>query len=493
MEKPALAWAKEWLRDSKKLYIGGEWRESSTKRVFSSINPTDRETLALLSEASESDVDRAVTAASEAFEGPWSNATRAERAKTLRKIGDLIRAHRTELATLESLDNGKTYAESYNDDLPESADVFDYYGEWINKFYGESVPVERGFINYTKHEPLGVCALIVPWNFPLLLACWKIAPALAMGNTVIVKPSPYTSLTAVRLCELIDQEKILPPGVINLVLGDREAGEALSTHPKIAKISFTGSTEIGKKVAEGASRSNLKRTTLELGGKSANIIFEDVDDLDAVVTRSFNAMFSHKGEKCSEPTRFIIHDSIYDRFVLKLLPKVTGVVCGDPFDPSTTQGPQCHEAHYKKILSYIETGVSEGAMLLAGGESTSDLTGFFVPPTVFGDVKNSMRIAQEEIFGPVLCLIRFHTEEEAIEIANDTRYGLAAGFYTSNAKRALRVSERLDAGMVFVNHYGCYDFASPFGGVKESGWGKEMARQSLEEYTRLKSIWHRFS
>jgi len=493
MEKPALAWAREWLRNSKKLYIGGEWRESSTKRVFSSINPTDRETLALLSEASESDVDRAVTAASKAFEGPWSNATRAERAKTLRKIGDLIRAHRTELATLESLDNGKTYAESYNDDLPESADVFDYYGEWINKFYGESVPVERGFINYTKHEPLGVCALVVPWNFPLLLACWKIAPALAMGNTVIVKPSPYTSLTAVRLCELIDQEKILPPGVINLVLGDREAGEALSTHPKIAKISFTGSTEIGKKVAEGASRSNLKRTTLELGGKSANIIFEDVDDLDAVVTRSFNAMFSHKGEKCSEPTRFIIHDSIYDRFVSKLLPKVTGVVCGDPFDPSTTQGPQCHEAHYKKILSYIETGVSEGATLLAGGESTSDLTGFFVPPTVFGDVKNSMRIAQEEIFGPVLCLIRFHTEEEAIEIANDTRYGLAAGFYTDDAKRALRVSERLDAGMVFVNHYGCYDFASPFGGVKESGWGKEMARQSLEEYTRLKSIWHRFS
>jgi aldehyde dehydrogenase (NAD+) len=493
MEKPALAWAKEWLRDSKKLYIGGEWREGSTKQVFSSINPTDREILALLSEGSASDVDRAVTAASKAFEGPWRRLTRAERAAALRKIGNVIRAHRAELATLESLDNGKTYAESYNDDLPESADVFDYYGEWINKFYGESVPVERGFINYTKHEPLGVCALIVPWNFPLLLACWKIAPALAMGNTVIVKPSPYTSLTAVRLCELIDQEKILPPGVINLVLGDREAGEALSTHPKIAKISFTGSTEIGKKVAEGASRSNLKRTTLELGGKSANIIFEDVDDLDAVVTRSFNAMFSHKGEKCSEPTRFIIHDSIYDRFVSKLLPKVTGVVCGDPFDPSTTQGPQCHEAHYKKILSYIETGVSEGATLLAGGKGASDLPGLFVPPTVFGDVKNSMRIAQEEIFGPVLCLIRFHTEEEAIEIANDTRYGLAAGFYTDDAKRALRVSERLDAGMVFVNHYGCYDFASPFGGVKESGWGKEMARQSLEEYTRLKSIWHRFS
>jgi len=497
MEPAKLEWAKEWLKTAKHLFVGGEFVPSKSGKTFSTTNPANQEKLTEVALAGTADVDLAVAAAKEAFQNSeWKNLSRRQRAETLNKIANLIREHRAELATLETLDNGKTYQESYVDDLPESADVFDYYAAWIDKIYGESVPVEKGFINFTQHEPLGVCALIVPWNFPLLLACWKIAPALAMGNTVIVKPSPFTSLTLIRLCEIIHEAKVLPKGVLNLVTGDLEAGEALSQQSEIDKISFTGSTLVGKKVAEGAAVSNLKRVSLELGGKSPNIIFDDVKDLDAVVARSFQAMFSHKAEKCSEPTRFIIHESIYDAFVSKIIPKAEAVVCGDPFDPKTQQGPQAHEAHFKKILNYIEIGKREGATLLAGGKPdplAEKTKGFYVRPTIFGDVKNSMRIAQEEIFGPVLCLIKFKTEAEAIQIANDTSYGLAAGVYSDDAKRAHRVATQLDAGMVFVNHYGCYDFASPFGGVKQSGWGKEMARHSLEEYTKVKSIWVRYS
>ncbi len=497
MQPPKLDWAKSWLKSTKQLYIQGAWTPSVSQETFDSINPSNKEKLAALSLAGKADVDLAVKSARTAFENAsWRGMNRRERATVLRSIAQLIRSHQAELATLETLDNGKTYQESFYDDLPESADVFDYYAGWIDKIYGESVPVEKGFINFTQHEALGVCALIVPWNFPLLLACWKIAPALAMGNTLIVKPSPFTSLTMVRVFELIHESKILPAGVLNLVTGDLEAGEALSRHSGIDKISFTGSTAVGKKVAEGAASSNLKRVSLELGGKSPNIIFDDVKDLESVVARSFQAMFSHKGEKCSEPTRFIIHEKIYSEFVSRLIPKAEAIVCGDPFDSKTQQGPQAHEGHYQKILNYIELGKKEGAKLLCGGgrDPYSEKSGgFFIRPTIFGDVKNNMRIAQEEIFGPVLCLIKFQTEEEAIAIANGTPYGLAAGVYSDDAKRAHRVATQLDAGMVFVNHYGCYDFASPFGGVKQSGWGKEMARHSLEEYTKLKSVWVRYS
>ncbi len=497
MQPHQLDWAMRWLKNPKQLYINGEWLPGISKKTFSSINPSNGEILTELAVAGEPDVSLAVRAARGAFQhSEWRELTRRQRANKLIEIGALIRKHHAELATLESLDNGKTYSESCNDDLPESADVFDYYAGWVDKYYGDSVPVEKGFINFTENPPLGVCALIVPWNFPLLLACWKIAPALATGNTVIVKPSPFTSLSLVRLFEIINEAKILPKGVLNLVTGDLEAGEALSRHMGIDKISFTGSTAIGKKVAEGASTSNLKRVSLELGGKSPNIIFEDVKDLDSVLERSFTAMFSHKAEKCTEPTRFLIQESIYDKAVAFLVRRAKSVVLGDPFDPKTQQGAQAHKEHYKKILNYIEIGKKEGATLLVGGETENNplLTkGFFIGPTIFGDVKNSMRIAQEEIFGPVLCLIKFKTEEEAIHIANDTPYGLAAGLYCDDAKRAHRVANRLEAGMVFVNHYGCYDFASPFGGCKQSGWGKEMGRHSLSEYTKVKSVWIRYS
>ncbi len=491
-----IEWAHSWLKSEKLLYIGGEWAPSQSGAQLDSINPANGKVLTRIFEAGAADVENAVQAARQAFKpGPWRNLTRAERAARVKRLGEVIRANAEELATLESLDNGKTYQESLGDDLPESAAIFDYYAGWIDKFYGESVPVERGFVNFTKREPIGVCGLIVPWNFPLLLACWKLAPALAMGNTVVIKPSPFTCLSLIRFIELVHEAGILPPGVLNLVTGGNEAGEAMSRHPDIDKISFTGSTAIGKKIVEGAGASNLKTVTLELGGKSPNVIFDDVKDLNAVIDRSFTAMFCHKGEKCSEPTRFLIQDGIYDRVAEALVKKATAVVCGDPFDARTHQGPQCHEAHLQKVMKYVDIGKQEGARLLAGGsrdKAAGNEQGLFVRPTIFGEVTNKMRIAQEEIFGPVLSLIRFRDEAQAIEMANDSPYGLAAGVYTSDAARAHRVADQLDAGMVFVNHYGCYDFASPFGGIKQCGWGREMAAHSLEAYTRMRSIWIRY-
>lgn len=496
METHQLSWAKGWLKEPKRLWIGGEPVSAASGKTLSTINPADGTALCDVPDAGAADVDRAVACARQAFSGgSWPAMSRRERATSLQQIGALIRKHRAELATLEALDNGKTYREAFEDDLPESADVFDYYAGWIDKHYAENNPVEKGFVNFTRHEPLGVCALIVPWNFPLLMAAWKIAPALAMGNTVVVKSSPFTPLTLLRLAELVQEARILPTGVLNALTGGAECGEAMSRHPGIDKISFTGSTMVGKKVAEGAASSNLKAVSLELGGKSPNIIFADAANLDAVVDRVFTAMFSHKGEKCSEPTRLLLEENIYDKVAERLIAKANKVVCGDPFDPKSEQGPQCHEAHFEKIMSYIAAGKAEGAKCLAGG--TRDTTGengagYFVRPTIFGDCSSEMRIAREEIFGPVLTLFRFRDEEEAIRIANDTPYGLAAGFYTSDASRVHRVSERLEAGQVFVNHYGCYDFASPFGGFKQSGWGKEMAIHSLASYTRLKSIWIRY-
>lgn len=493
MEPAKLDWARSWLAAPKNFYSNGRWHASS--RTFATLNPATGETLCQLAEATANDVDNATKAAVAAGKAEWKRWTRRQRSETLQKIGTVIRQHRAELATLESLDNGKTYKEAYFDDLPESADVFDYYAGWIDKLYGESSPVENGFLNFTRREPVGVCALIVPWNFPLLLACWKIAPALAMGNTVIVKPSPFTPLTLIRLAELLHEKAGLPPGVFNVLTGGVECGEALAAHPEINKISFTGSTPIGKKIVAGAAQSNLKSVSLELGGKSPNIVFADAANLEAIADRAFGAMFSHKAEKCSEPTRLLLEDAIHDRVVEKLIQKAAQTVCGDPFDDRTTQGPQCHEAHLQKILGYIALGTQEGAKLVAGGERDNhgaNARGYFVRPTIFTDVKPNMKIATDEIFGPVLSVFRFHNEAEAVQIANDSIYGLAAGLYTSDISRAHRVANELDAGQVFINHYGCYDFAAPFGGFKQSGWGKEMAIHSLDSYTKLKSIWVKF-
>lgn len=485
-------WAKSWLNRK----LTGSVRGKALPQdgiSFTSINPATGEVLATLVETSPAHVDTAVRAAQESFQsGPWKTMTRVKRIQAVRAVGEVIRKHRAELATLETLSNGKTYAESYVDDLVESADVFDYYAGWIDKLYGETSPVEQGFLNYTRREPMGVCALIVPWNFPLLLGCWKIAPALAMGNTVVVKPSPQTSLTMLRLAEIIAEEKILPEGVFNVVIGGAVCGEALTRHPEVNKISFTGGTATGRHVMKASAESNLKPVTLELGGKSPNIIFEDADRLDEVIDRAFVAMFCHKAEKCSEPTRLLIHESLHDRVIKRLKVMAEATVCGDPFDPKTTQGPQAFREHAEKIMSYVEIGKKEGATLVVGGDwdkSGSNAKGCFVKPTVFTNVTAKMRIFQEEIFGPVLTISTFKNEEEAIALANDSIYGLAAGLYTKDVSRALRVVNRLEAGQVFVNRYGCYDFAAPFGGFKQSGWGKEMAIHSLDSYTRTKSVW----
>jgi aldehyde dehydrogenase (NAD+) len=493
LEPPRRTWSETWLSQPLRLYLDGRFCEASGSSNHTAINPANGARLALVPEASFADVDQAVRAARRAFEsGAWPALPRRERGRLLQRIAEIVRAHRAELATLIALENGKLYREACQDDMPDTADVFDYYAGWVDKLYGETCPVEGPFLNYTLREPVGVCALIVPWNFPLLLAAWKLAPALAMGNTAVLKPSPFTSLSLVRFFELLHEQAGLPAGVVNLVLGGATTGEALVRHRGVDKVAFTGSTDTGRRIVHGSADSNLKTVSLELGGKSPSIVFDDVPDLDFAVARSFELMFSQKGEKCSEPTRFLIQRRLYKDFVRRLAEKAEAVICGDPFDPASEQGPQCNRPQFEKVLGYIEIGQREGARVRAGGGPDvkgRNAEGLFVRPTIFDEVGPQMRIAREEIFGPVVCVLPFEDEDEAIRLANANDYALAAGLYTRDLARAHRVARRLDAGMVFVNRYGCYDFASPFGGFKQSGWGKEMALHSLEAYTRTKSVW----
>ncbi|MCM3761443.1 aldehyde dehydrogenase family protein [Alkalihalobacillus oceani] len=495
IEQPRLDWAKKWLQEPKKLYIDGKWISSEENELIDSINPANGQVTGSIHCATEEDVNRAVRAARYAFdEGPWRDVSRKDLAKKLRQISALIKKHQAELATLESLDNGKLYTESY-EDVQEASDLFEYYAGWTDKYYGENNPVEGNFLSYTTRDPIGVCGQIVPFNFPIGMAVWKLSPALAMGNTVVLKPSSSTSYTAIRLVEIIDEAELLPPGVLNLILGRGSVGTFISRHLDVDKVSFTGSTGVGKKLVHDSADSNLKPVTLELGGKSPNIIFSDAPDLDAAIERSYYGLFTHKGEKCSAPTRLFAQRDIYDQVVEKLADYANDYKLGDPFDPSSDQGPQISKAHMESILAYIESGKQQGARIVAGGER--DLTGenahgYFIRPTIFADVDNKMKIAQEEIFGPVLCVIPFETEEEVVKMANDTIYGLAAGLWTNDVSRANRVARKLEAGMVFVNKYGCYDFASPFGGWKQSGWGKEYAIHSLQSYTKTKAVWFAF-
>jgi len=470
-----------------RLFIDGQWAEPQSGRFFKTINPATEEPITDVAEAGPQDVDVAVQAARRAFEsGPWSRMAAADRGRILWKLGDLIEANVQELGRLETLDQGKTITESTRVDVPLAADCFRYYAGWTTKIEGETIPVRAASLNYTLREPLGVVAAITPWNFPILMAAWKIAPALAAGNTVVLKPAKETPLTALMIAELAI-EAGLPPGVLNVLPGrGTVAGQALVDHPHVAKVAFTGSTEVGRDIMRRGA-DTLKRLTLELGGKSPNVVFADAD-LDMAVRGASNGIFYNKGEVCTAGSRLFLEESVHDAFLDRLQTHVGKLQQGDPLDPKTRLGPQVSEAQMRTILGYVDKGKSEGARLVTGGERPAG-KGFFVRPTIFTDVANTMTLAREEIFGPVLAVLRFKELDDVLAQANDSAYGLAAAVWTKDIKKAHRTARRLQAGTVWINSYGLYDSAMPFGGVKQSGFGRELGRQGLLEYTQTKSIW----
>jgi acyl-CoA reductase-like NAD-dependent aldehyde dehydrogenase len=487
-----LARVTEWLRREKRNYINGQW-VAGEGTLVTLYNPATEEVLCRYAGVSEKQLDFAVDAASEEFSKfTWGRLAPRERANLLRRMGEIVRRNAEELALIETLQNGKTFNESLFDDLPDSADVFDYYAGWTDKYYGELGPIGYGSLNYIVREPLGVCALIVPWNFPLYLTTQKVAPALAANNAIVVKPSSYTPLSFIRFMELLDAEVKLPPGLINMVLGaGRVVGDALTASPKVAKISFTGSTDVGRRIMEQSGKHHLRPLSLELGGKSPCIFFADAPNLDAAIDRAYHVMFSQKGEKCTEPTRFIIHESIYKKVAQRLVEKATAYRLGNPLEEETQQGAQCHRQHFESVVGYLEEAGRIGLKKLCGGlpEKKGNLAkGFFVLPTIYDDVDPDCRLAQEEIFGPLLCLFPFKTDAEAVELANNSSYGLAAGLYTANISRAHAVARDLQAGQIFVNKYGQYDFVAPFGGTKQSGLGRELGIHSMDAYTQVKSV-----
>ncbi len=470
-----------------KLFIGGKWVEAQSGKTFPTVNPATGETITLIAEGGERDADAAVQAARKAFEsGPWAEMAAADRGKILWKIGDLIDKHNEELGELETLDNGKPIFESRQVDMPMVAEVFRYYAGWATKIHGETVPVRGPFLNYTLREALGVVAAIVPWNFPLLLASWKIGPALAAGNTVVLKPASWTPLTALRFGEIC-QEAGLPDGVVNIVTGPGSTmGKALVRHPGVDKVAITGETRTGQEILRD-SADTLKRVTLELGGKSPNIVFADAD-LEAAVRGATIGIFYGKGEVCAAGSRLFVEKKIKDEFMQKLVERVRKMQPGDPLDPKTRFGALVHERQMQTVLGYIEKGKAEGAKLVAGGARAGD-QGCFVQPTVFDGVTNEMTIAREEIFGPVLATIEFGDVEAAVEQANQTQYGLAAAVWTRDIGKAHRVARRLKAGTVWINTYNNYDPAAAFGGYKMSGYGRELSMHALEHYTQVKSVW----
>ncbi|MBZ5523166.1 MAG: aldehyde dehydrogenase family protein [Acidobacteriia bacterium] len=473
-----------------KLLIDGQWVEGSG-RPFDTINPATGEVLTQVAEATSDDVDRAVISARKAFEdpaGPWRKMTASERGKVLWRLADLIEKNIEELAELETLDNGKPIFESRYVDMPMVADVFRYYAGWATKIHGETVNTFNNAFTYTLREPLGVVGAIVAWNFPLLLASWKLGPALACGNTVVLKPAEQTPLSMLRCGELM-LEAGLPAGVVNIITGGPETGKALVRHPGVDKIAFTGSTSVGKEIMRN-SADTLKRVTLELGGKSPNIVFAD-SAIDSAVKGALNGIFYGKGEVCCAGSRLFVEKRVEDEFITKLVEASKKIKLGDPLDPKTRLGAVVSETQMKTVLGYIEAGNKEGAKLLAGGKraAVNGDHGFFIEPTIFGGVKNDMKIAQEEIFGPVLATLTFDDMDEVAELANKNVYGLAAAIWTSDIKKAHQLSRRLRAGTVWINTYGVMDAALPFGGYKQSGFGRELGMHAIEHYTELKTVW----
>ena len=471
----------------RQMLIGGKWVNAVSGKTFATQNPATGETICNVAEGDKADIDLAVKAARKAMEsGPWSRMSAADRGRLLNKLADAIESRKEELAALETLDNGKPLRDSLAADLPLTVKCYRYYAGWTDKIQGKTIPIEGDFLCYTRHEPIGVVGQIIPWNFPLLMQAWKWGPALACGNAIVLKPAEQTPLTALRVAELA-MEVGFPEGVINVVPGyGPTAGAALSGHMDVDKVAFTGETRTGQIIMEAAAKSNLKRVSLELGGKSPNIVFADAD-LEAAIEGAYFGLFFNQGQCCCAGSRLMVEEKIYDQFVEKLVAKAKSQNVGDPFDMATTQGPQVSEEQFNRILGYIDSGKNEGAKLLTGG-ARCGTQGYFIQPTVFEGVKDEMKIAREEIFGPVMSILKFKDADDAIARGNKTMFGLAAAVWTRDIKKALKVSHGLKAGTVWVNCYDVFDAAAPFGGFKMSGIGRELGEYALEAYSEVKTV-----
>jgi len=470
-----------------KLLINNRWVESESGRTFATVNPSTGEEICQIAEADAADVEKAVKAARNAFEkGSWRKTQASDRGRMLHRLADLIEQHADELAAIESLDNGKPVGVAKAVDVAATVGCYRYFAGWADKIHGKTIPIDGDFFCYTRHEPVGVVGQIIPWNFPMLMQAWKLAPALAAGNTVVMKPAEQTPLSALRIGELL-VEAGFPEGVVNLLPGfGPTVGAAIASHMDVDKVAFTGSTEVGHLIMEAAAKSNLKRVTLELGGKSPNIVFGDTDLDDAVEGAHFGLFFNH-GQCCCAGSRVFVEQRIYDQFVEKSGDRAKRRRVGDPFDPKTEQGPQVDQAQFDKVMGYINSGRSEGAKLVCGGGRVGD-RGYFIQPTVFADVQDDMKIASEEIFGPVMSIIPFKSVDEVVERANRTAYGLAAAVWTRDIQKAHAIANSVRAGTVWVNCYNILDTRAPFGGFKQSGIGRELGEYGLQQYTEVKTV-----
>jgi len=470
-----------------KLLIGSEWVSAANGKDFSVTNPSNTKEITTSAYGEAADIDHAVKSARKAYEGAWSALKPRERSKLIYRLADLIERDQEKLAVLESMDNGKPIRETLAFDLPQVIDTFRYYAGWADKIDGHTNSVSGDFLCYTLKEPAGVVGQIIPWNFPLLMAAWKLAPAFATGCTSVLKPAEQTPLTAIELGKLV-LEAGFPPGVLNIVTGDGVAGAALASHPGIDKIAFTGSTDVGRKVMMAAAQ-NLKRVSLELGGKAPNIVFSDAD-IDKAVSGAITGIFFNQGEVCCAGSRLFLHENIKDQFIEKFVSAAENIKVGNPLDDTTQMGAQVSNEQYEKIIGFIESVKDSDATLKTGGKGLKNtLGGYFIKPTLFTDTSTEAKIYREEIFGPVLCARTFDNEEELIEQAHNTNYGLSAGIWTKDISKAHRFARKIHAGTVWVNCYNAFDVAMPFGGFKDSGFGRELGKQALELYTGEKAVW----
>jgi len=471
-----------------KIFINNEWVDSVSGKTFPTINPATGEVICQVQEGDKADVEKAVKAAKAAFKlgSEWRTMDASKRGVLLNKLADCIERDRVYLASLESLDNGKPFQDAFNIDLSLTIKCLRYYAGWADKTHGKTIPVDGSFLSYTRHEPVGVCGQIIPWNFPLLMQAWKLGPALATGNVVVMKLAEQTPLTGLAVAALV-AEAGFPPGVVNIIPGyGPTAGAAVAEHMEVDKVAFTGSTEVGHIIQKAAGGSNLKKVTLELGGKSPLIVMDDADIDFAVETAHF-ALFFNQGQCCCAGSRLMVQEGIYDEFVKRATERAKKRIVGDPFAAGVEQGPQVDEEQFKKVLGYIQSGVAEGACLRAGGGKYGD-KGYFVEPTVFSDVTDEMKICKEEIFGPVQVIQKFSTMDEVLERANNNSYGLAAAVFTKDVGNAVYMSNSLRAGTVWVNCYDVLEAQVPFGGYKMSGIGRELGEYGLEAYTEVKTV-----